>query len=57
MKDTTRKEQEVAVFFDQSFLVFGVNIDIYIVNPNADKYRPKETQTLDNFLTVKPREK
>ena len=22
-------------------------------NPNTDKYRPKETQTLDNFHTVK----
>ena len=57
IKDTTRKEWEVAVFFDQPFLAFGVNIDIYIVNSNTDKYRPKETQTLDNFLTVKLREK
>ena len=32
MKDTTRKGQEVAVFFDQFFLEFAANMDIYIVN-------------------------
>ena len=50
MKETTRKEQEVAVFFDQPFLVFGANMDIYIANLHIQsEYGQMQTKRNSDF--------
>ena len=52
MKETTRKEQEVAVFFDQPLLVFGANMDIYIVSLHIQsEYGQMQTKKNSDFRT------